>query len=209
MMSSTLRDFYLNDQYWFYQAEIGVDDCLPYLQHLPPIDLVYSALPKPENFPMWYSMASKPMLAHTEFLTGLFSVWKFLDAPIYHTEVGPSNRASIIGFFEEWGKFSFFDEQPLWYSAPLHPNTSGMAKCRKPTQIIVFSTQPITMPRVKYSHEYVRAILSDPLNKAALKCFDPVLGKGLLARFAKQFNHACYGIEMNPRRLKCAFESIS
>lgn len=208
-MISKASEFYFNENYRFCLGEIGRDDFTPYLESLPPIDMVYSALPKPENFPMWYSLAVKPKLSHEKFLTGLYHIWKALDAPIYHTEVGTSNKSQIIAFFERWGKFSYFYEQPLWYSAPLHAHTNGMAKCQNPTEIIVFSIDPFKMPQVKYSHDYVEQVLRKYGTNSNLNCFDPVIGKGLLARYAKKYSHSCYGIEMNSARMNCTLKSIS
>lgn len=205
---ASLQDYYINDQFWFYKGEIGVDDCLPYLQKIPRIDLVYAALPKPENFQMWYSLAKKQPITHETFLQGLFLILKEVDAPEYHIEVGETNRDPVRNFFKQWRKFKHEYEQELWYSAPLHTHTKGMAKCRKPTKIIVFSTQPKTFPQVKYSHEYVNEILKRMSKKKGYKVFDPVMGKGLLARYAKQWDHSCYGIDMNEKRLKCVMESI-
>lgn len=195
----------ITSDYWLYHAEIGKDDMSPLLRQLPKIHLVYAALPKPESFQMWYTLAKRPKLAHSLFAASLMRIWRFLDAEEYHIEIGSSNRQFVLDFFESWGKFPFFAEQDLCYSAPINGRSPGMAKCRNPTQIVAYSQKPITIPEVMYSHDYVAHILK---REPKIRCFDPVIGKGLLMRYAIRNGHACYGIEMNETRLQCADEYV-
>jgi hypothetical protein len=195
----------ISPDYWLYHGEVGKDDVSSFLSQLPKIDLVYAALPKPESFFMWYHLAKRPKLDHALFFASLTKIWRFLDAQEYHIEVGRSNRQFVVDFFESWGKFPYFVEQDLCYSAPLNGRTPGMAKCRNPTKIVAYSQKPITIPEVSYSHEYVAHILK---RSPKMRCFDPVIGKGLLMRYAVDNGHACYGIEMNESRLQCAKEYV-
>ena len=195
----------ISPDYWLYHGEIGKDDVFPFLSQLPQIDLVYAALPKPENFRMWYHLAKRPILNHALFSAGMIEIWRFLDAEEYYIEVGRSNRQFVVDFFETWKKFPYFAEQDLCYSAPLNGRTPGMAKCRNPTQILIYSKFPIVVPEITYSHEFVAHILK---RSSKLRCFDPVIGKGLLMRYAVKNGHACYGIDMNESRLQCASEFI-
>ena len=195
----------ISTSYIFCQGEIGKSEFKSFLEQLPQIDLVYAALPKPENFPLWYKLARRSKIPHKQFFSGLCNIWEKLDAPEYHIEVGPSNKQPVLDFFSDWKKFPYFYERDLYYSAPLNGRTKGMAKCRIPTQILIYSMHPVEIPDVKYSHEYVEQIMK---RKKKMKVFDPVIGKGLLARFAQKNGHNCYGIDMNYERLKCTIEYI-
>ena len=201
----------INQDFYFCQGHIGISDFKPYLNEIPKIDINYCSLPKPETFALWYKLASKKRISHEQFFAGLIEIWKKIDADEYHIEVGQSNKQQVLDFFKHWDNFSYYYEREIWYSAPLNGKTSGMAKCRNSTQILVFSKKSMTTPditEVKYSHEYVEYILKHSKHPKKLKCFDPVIGKGLLARSALKNGYSCYGIDMNPNRLKCTYEYI-
>ena len=203
--NNSIEIIQISPSYIFCHGEIGKSDFKPFLQKIPAIDLVYAALPKPENFPFWYKLAKRKKIAHSQFFFGLCEIWKEVNAPEYHIEVGPSNKQQVLDFFLKWKKFPYFYERELYYSAPLNGKTLGMAKCRNPTQILVYSMHPVDVPYVKYSHEYVEFIMN---RSERMKVFDPVIGKGLLARFALKNGHDCYGIDMNKERLKCTYEYL-
>ncbi len=204
-LDADIKTFKISPSFAFCHGEIGKSDFKTFLEQLPLIDLVYSALPKPENFPLWYRLAQRPKISHKQFFSGLCLIWAKVNAPEYHIEVGPSNKQQVVDFFSTWKKFPYFYERDLYYSAPLNGRTKGMAKCRNPTQILVYSLHPVEIPAVKYSHEYVEFIMK---RTEKMNVFDPVIGKGLLARFAQINGHSCYGIDMNYQRLECTFEFI-
>ncbi len=204
-LDTDIKLFQFSTSYIFCHGEIGKSDFKSFLEQLHPIDLVYAALPKPENFPLWYKLARRSKIPHKQFFSGLCNIWEKIDAPEYHIEVGPSNKQQVLDFFSDWKKFPYFYERDLYYSAPLNGRTNGMAKCRNPTQILIYSMHPVEIPDVKYSHEYVEFIMK---RKEKMNVFDPVIGKGLLARFAQKNGHNCYGIDMNYERLECAIEYI-
>ena len=204
-LDTDIEIFQISPSFAFCHGEIGKTDFKSFLEQLPTISLVYAALPKPENFPFWYKLAQKSKIPHKQFFSGLCNIWEKVNAPEYHIEVGPSNKQQVLNFFSSWKKFPYFYEQDLYYSAPLNGRTSGMAKCRNPTQILVYSLHPVEIPKVKYSHEYVELIMK---RTEKMNVFDPVIGKGLLARFAQINGHNCYGIDMNYQRLECTFEYI-
>ncbi len=195
----------ITSDHWLCQGEIGTTDFSPFLRILPQIDLVYAALPKPENFPFWYKLANKPRINHAKFFAGLTEIWRKLNAKEYHIEVGPSNKNQVMDFFNSWKSWKVQKEQGIRYSAPLNGNTAGMAKCRNATEILWYSDIEGEMPKGEYSHEYVENMLKD---RSSLNCFDPVLGKGLLMRMAVKYGHACYGIDLNENRLSCTREYV-
>jgi len=200
-----IKIYQVSPYFAFCFGEIGRSDFKNFLKQLPQIDLVYAALPKPENFPLWYKLAKRAKIPHKQFFSGLCKIWEGVNAPEYHIEVGPSNEQQVMDFFSTWKKFPYFYERDLYYSAPLNGRTNGMAKCRIPTQILIYSMKPVEIPEVKYSHDYVEMIMK---RKEKMNVFDPVIGKGLLARKKKKNGHNCYGIDMNYERLECTMEYI-
>lgn len=74
--------------------------------------------------------------------------------------------------------------------------------------MIVFSSQPQIVPQEKYSHEYVREILKKKAKSGRIKVFDLLMGKGVLARVAKQWGHASNGVDMNENKRTFAIELI-
>ena len=204
-LDTNIKIFQISQSYAFCHCEIGKSDFKSFLEQLPPIDLVYAALPKPENFPLWYKLAKRVKISHKQFFSGLCHIWEKVNAPEYHIEVGPSNKQQVLDFFSTWKKFPYFYERELYYSAPLNGRTKGMAKCINPTQILIYSMHSVEIPDVKYSHEYVEQIMK---RQKAMNVFDPVIGKGLLARFAQINGHSCSGIDMNYERLECTIEYI-
>jgi len=204
-MDTDIKIFQISQSFAFCHGEIGKSDFKSFLEQLPPIDLVYAALPKPENFPLWYKLAKRVKIPHKQFFSGLCHIWEKVNAPEYHIEVGPSNKQQVLDFFSTWKMFPYFYECELYYSAPLNGRTKGMAKCRNPTQILIYSMHSVEILDVKYSHEYVEQIMK---RKNKMNVFDPVIGKGLLARFAQINGHSCYGIDMNYERLECTIEYI-
>ncbi len=205
LIDNDIKIFQISPSFAFCHGEIGKSDFETFLEYLPPIDLVYAALPKPENFRLWYKLAKREKIPHNQFFSGLCNIWKKVNAPEYHIEVGPSNKQQVLDFFSTWKKFPYFYERDLYYSAPLNGRTKGMAKCRNPTQILIYSIHHVKIPEVKYSHEYVEFIMK---HVKKMNVFDPVIGKGLLARFAQINGHHCYGIDMNRERLECTIEYI-
>ena len=204
-LDTDIKIFQISPSFTFCNGEIGKSDFKSFMEKIPSIDLVYAALPKPENFPLWYKLANRAKIPHKQFFSGLCKIWKEINAPEYHIEVGPSNKQQVLDFFSTWKKFPNFYELDLYYSAPLNGRTKGMAKCRNPTQILIYSLHPVEIPDVKYSHEYVEQIMK---RRKRMNVFDPVIGKGLLARFAQINGHNCYGIDMNYERLECTIEYI-
>jgi hypothetical protein len=203
--SEIIYTHFINKDYFFCQGHIGRSDFSNYLNSLPKIDFCYSSLPKPENFSMWYNLADKDKIPHKEFFAGLIEIWKYIDADEYHIEVGKSNKQHVLTFFNAWKDFPYQYETKIYYSAPLNGITSAMAKMRNPTTMLVFSMHKVKLPHVKYSHEYLDSILN---RLEELHCFDAVIGKGLLARYCLKYGHSCYGIDMNPDRLKCVYEYL-
>lgn len=195
----------ISQEFIFCEGHIGNSDFSPYLSQLPKINLVYASLPKPEYLPFWNNLVGRKKQDQLEFIQGLERILKTVDADEYHLEVNAGNKQEIVDVFENWGAFAHYTEMVIYYSAPLDGRTKGMAKKRIPDQMIVFSKYPIELPNVKYSHEYVEHI-----TKRAKKivCFDPVIGKGLLARCAIKNGHSCYGIDMNSQRLECTYEYL-
>ena len=201
-----LISYKFNKNYHFCRGHIGTTNFTPYLNQLPKIDLVYAALPRPQTFDFWYGMVDRDKIAHDKFIEGLTEIFKKVDADEYHIEVGKTNRAQVESFFKQWGKFSYFYEREILYSAPLNGKSQGMAKCRNSMETLIYSMHPVEIPDGKYSHDYVDQLLKSKTEK--LTCFDPVIGKGLLVRSALRHGHSCYGSEMNINRLKCVFEYV-
>jgi hypothetical protein len=191
----------VSSDFVFCEGEVGSDDFSEFLAGIPEIDVVYAAPPKREYMPMWYGLAGRRKLAHEAFMSGFFGILRAVDAPEHHIEVGASNGAAVRAFFASWRKFPHCYERELYYSAPLHARTDGVARCRHPTRVLAYSDHPVPVPPGKYSHEYLDGLLA---GREKLRVFDPVLGKGLLARIAFRHGHACCGIEMNPKRLQVA-----
>ncbi|MHA1911628.1 MAG: hypothetical protein ACTSYA_08015 [Candidatus Kariarchaeaceae archaeon] len=195
----------ISPDFFFCEGHIGRSDFSHFLSQLPNIDLVYAALPKPETFNLWYRLIGKNKISHSDFIEGLNSIFKVINATEYHIEVGESNKRNILELFDNWNSFPYYYERELFYSAPLNGYSEGLAKCRIPTQIVVFSRKPLIIPDGKYSHEYLDQLMN---RNRQINSFDPVIGKGLLARFALKYGHSCYGIDMNSKRLECTCEYV-
>ncbi|MHA1681048.1 MAG: hypothetical protein ACTSUE_08570 [Promethearchaeota archaeon] len=202
--------FDVSNDFRFCLGEIGTSDFSPFIDTLPRIDICYAALPKPENFPMWYQLARKDKIDHPSFLHGLFDIFKNIDAREYHVEVGPSNRQQVETFFTRWGVHEKVKYRPHLYSAPLNGRTEGMAKCRVATGILVIGNDDLEPPSqedVTYSHQYVQWLHHQMDTRDEPQAiFDPVIGKGLIFHGATGTDFSCFGIEMNPERLDCAME---
>ena len=199
-----MKIYKISPRFTLCNGEIGVDNFSEFLGQLPRIDLVYAAPPKPEYFSMWYGLMEKEKLPHGVFYSALFEILKIIDALEYHIEVGESNEQMMRSFFSEWKPFDH-QQRSLLYSAPTN-HKNRLTKCRKPTKIIVMSHHQVRMMPGRYSHEYLDQLLDKP---EKLNVFDPVIGKGLLARYAIKYGHSCFGIEMNPDRLNCTLRFIT
>lgn len=199
-----MRVYDISEDFLFCEGEVGVDDFSGFLEKLPEINAVYSSPPKREYLSMWYQLAGREAISSESFYHGFFRVLQEVDAPEYHIEVGASNERLVRDFFEDWDIFSHQTEQEMLYSAPVDL-TNRLAKCRKPTKMLVFSRVPIEVPVAGYSHEYLDLLLQ---NREKMNLFDPTIGKGLLARCAVRYGHSCFGIEMNPDRLKVTLEFV-
>ncbi len=108
-LDTDIKIFQISPSFAFCHGEIGKSEFKSFIELVTPLDLVYAALPKPENFSLWYKLANRAKISHKQFFSGLCHIWKELNAPEYHIEVGPrviNNRFWI--FFPLGRNFRIF-----------------------------------------------------------------------------------------------------
>ncbi len=73
-LDTDIKIFQISPSFAFYHGKIGKSDFKTFLEQVTPIDLVYTALPKSENFPLWYRLAKRAKISHEQFFSGLCKI---------------------------------------------------------------------------------------------------------------------------------------